>query len=654
MNNMFEGISGLINGNNEEVSKENANMNSETPAGMMMKIASMGSKEYTINTLLSKESKELYESGILHIHDIDYYLTKSLNCLQHPLDKILNNVTKIGDCIVRPSKRIETASAITCISLQTIQNEMYGGQAIPAFDFYLAPFVKSTFNRELKTIQETIKLVDESYEPIEGEDIIVPEYVITELTGNRQERIIKQAINNTVRRVHQALESFVHNMNTMHSRGGNQVVFSSINYGTDTSSEGRCIIRELLNTTYKGVGNGDTPIFPIQIMKLKKGVNKDKNDPNYDLFLLACKVTARRFYPNFLNLDMSINYDERWDAKDPRRFEKEVATMGCRTRIYENICGEKTSIGRGNLSVSTLNLPGIALKVKLGDEATLLDRFFTLLDEYLDTTKDQLLQRYEFQKTAHLKNFPLLTSGMWLNSDGMSKDEKMASLVDQGTLSIGFIGLAEALIVLTGKHHGESEESQKLGLTIIERFNEKVQEYKDKYKLNFSVVATPAEGLSGRFVKMDRAKYGIIKDVTDKAYYTNSNHVPVWYKCSASHKAKIEGPYHKLTGAGHIFYVEMDGNLAHNPDSIRSLVKYMDKEDIGYMALNHTRNRCIDCSHEDSTKDLNICPKCGSTRIDTIQRITGYLVGTIDRWNAAKRAELNDRVLHDNTDCIDE
>ena len=437
-------------------------------------------------------------------------------------------------------------------------------------------------------------------------------------------------------------------MNTIHSRGGNQVVFSSINYGTDTSAEGRCIIREILNTTYEGVGNGETAIFPIQIWKKKRGVSFLPGDPNYDLYRFATKVTARRFFPNYLNLDASFNKDDAWKADDPRRFEHEVATMGCRTRVYENRFGPKTSIGRGNLSFTTLNLPKMAIEcMDIKDPDKRVEEFFSKLGYYCDLAARQLDERFQFQATALAKQFPLLMSGMWIGSDKLKPQDRVKDVINQGTLGIGFIGLAECLIALTGKHHGESPAAQELGLKIVSFMREKVNGYCEKYQHNYSVLATPAEGLSGKFTKVDRKRYGTIPGVTDKDYYTNSNHVPVYFKCTPEQKAAIEGPYHKLTTGGHIFYVEMDGDATHNPEAIEAIVNLMDRYDIGYGSVNHNRNRCLDCGYEDASKGLKVCPKCGGHHIDTLQRITGYLVGTTSRWNSGKLAELHDRVVHE-------
>ena len=444
------------------------------------------------------------------------------------------------------------------------------------------------------------------------------------------------------------MESFIHNMNTIHSRGGNQVVFSSINYGTDTSAEGRCIMREILNSTYRGVGNGETPIFPIQIWKKKRGINYLPEDRNYDLYQLACKVTAKRFFPNFLNLDASFNTHDKWDINDPNRYMYEVATMGCRTRVFENRHGEKTSVGRGNLSFSTINIVKLALECReIEDEHAKMKEFFTKLERCIEVTAEQLYDRYTFQRSAMKKQFPMLMNGMWENSENLNPNDTVKDILKTGTLGIGFIGLAEALIALTGKHHGEDEQSQKLGLKIVTFMRDKIAEIADEKNLNYSLLATPAEGLSGKFTKKDREIFGIIKNITDKDYYTNSSHVPVWYKCSVQHKAEIEAPYHKLELGGHIFYVELDGDATHNPACIMQTVDLMDKLDMGYGSVNHTRTRCMDCGFENSEKDLEKCPECGSTNIDIIQRITGYLVGSVSNWNSGKKAELKDRVTHD-------
>ena len=633
----------IVNIKNNDVTRENANMNADTPAGMMMKFASETTKPFVDDYLLSEDSRNAVEHNYLHIHDKDYYPTKSLTCVQHPLDNILHNGFTAGHGASRAAKRIETASVLACISLECAQNEMHGGQAIPAFDFYLAPFVRMSYIEELKALED---LYGEDFKDLYDEPLM--DYLKAPLDGlDGKDRARQHAINKTVARVHQAMEAFIHNMNTIHSRGGNQVVFSSINYGTDTSAEGRCVMREILLSTYEGVGNGETAIFPIQIWKKKRGVNYLPEDRNFDLYQLACKVTARRFFPNFLNLDATFNQDSEWRADDPKRFVHEVATMGCRTRVFENRFGPKTSIGRGNLSFSTINIVKLALECREEqDEQKRIDMFFAKLDQMLEITAKQLDDRFQFQKTAFAKQFPLLMQCLWIGADKLKPMDSIESVINQGTLGIGFIGLAECLVALVGKHHGESEEAQALGVKIVTYMRDRANEFCERYHHNYSILATPAEGLSGKFTKKDRKEFGVVPGVTDRDYYTNSNHVPVYYKCSARHKAEVEAPYHDLTRGGHIFYVEIDGDATHNPQVIMSVVDMMDQLNMGYGSVNHNRNRCMDCGYENADDHLEKCPKCGSQNIDKLQRITGYLVGTTDRWNSGKLAELNDRVTH--------
>ncbi len=633
----------IIDAQATEITRENANMNADTPAGMMMKFASESTKAYVDECLLSEDVKEAVKNNYIHIHDKDYYPTKSLTCIQHPLDKILEEGFFAGHGESRPAKRIETASILGCISMETVQNEMHGGQAIPAFDFYMAPFVRRTFHEELDKIAD---INGEDYTRLY--DVKIDDYLKRDLVGIQgDDRVIQHAINMTVSRVHQSMEAFVHNMNSIHSRGGNQVVFSSINYGTDTSAEGRCVIREILNTTYEGVGNGSTAIFPIQIWKKKRGVSYLPEDRNYDLYKFACKVSARRFFPNFVNLDASFNHHELWREDDPKRYRYEVATMGCRTRVFENRFGPKTSIARGNLSFTTINIVKLAIEcMGIENRENRIHEFFQKLGRTLDIAAKQLNERFNFQKTALKKQFPLLMGALWLDSDKLDDNDTIESVINHGTLGIGFIGLAETLIALTGKHHGEDPEAQELGLRIVTFMRSKINEFCETYKHNYSVLATPAEGLAGRFTRGDRKKFGIIPGVTDKEYYTNSNHVPVYYKCTPKHKAEIEGPYHELTGGGHIFYVEIDGDATHNPEAIMSIVDLMDKYNIGYCSVNHNRNRCMDCGFENAKEGLKKCPHCGGENIDKLQRITGYLVGTTSRWNGGKLAELKDRVVH--------
>lgn len=627
-----ETFMGIVSGENKEVLNENANMNSSTPSGMMYKFGSETSKEFTKSCLLSYEARKAVEDNYIHIHDLDYYPTKAINCFQHPLDKLLTNGFRAGHGSSRPAKRIETAAILACISMEAIQNEQFGGQGIPAFDFYLAPYVRATFIEELDKITEITGRCYNDYYYKEFDD-----YKVVTDTSNP----IQIAMNNTVNRVHQAMESFVHNMNTIHSRGGNQVVFSSINYGTDTSAEGRCIIREILNSTYRGVGNGETATFPIQIWKLKKGVSAEPGDRNYDLLQLAYKVTAKRFFPNFINLDAPFNQNEKWDINDPKRYMYETATMGCRTRTFEDRHGEKTPVGRGNLSFTTINLVRLAL-----DSQQDLELFNSLLEHYCDVAIRQLVARYEYQRTAMKEQFPLLMAGMWQDSDTIGDKDEVGDILKHGTLALGFIGLAECLIYLTGHHHGENEESQKLGLEIVKFIHDRCKYWAEQYDLNISAFATPAEGLSGKFVRKDRQDFGLIENVTDRDYYTNSNHVPVWYNCSMSHKLEVEAPYHEFTPAGHIAYLEVDGDPEQNIAAVQQMVELMRRFNVGYGSINHARARCLDCGYESGSDLFETCPKCGSTSVSVLERITGYLTTTVSKWNDGKKAEMRDRVSH--------
>lgn len=960
----------IINTEKNDVTRDNGNMNSDTPAGMMMKFASETSKQFVDKCLISKDILKEIDNNYLYIHDKDYYPSRSLTCLQHPLDRILSKGFMAGHGEARPAKRIETAAILAAISMETIQNEMHGGQAIPAFDFYMAPYVRMTYEEEVEKLAKIINKGGESFwDDIKNAKI--DDYIAKDINSSHTKhskiRYKQIAINNTVGRVHQAMESFIHNMNSIHSRGGNQVVFSSINYGTDTSAEGRCIIRELLLSTERGVGHNATAIFPIQIWKLKKGVSRYPGDKNYDLYKLSQRVSARRFFPNYLNLDSTFNSDALWKKTDPHRYEHEVATMGaiagkehlyikigedepidisikdffeycktgelknyrpcqifynkqplpaligdktiqsksgikvqsgvyaityipedityigssknlsrridehksniklsgkidaginpadrdlnnykfevleycddyksaektyiettanvnfkgsssryykvvntkfnnhlisrpnfrqdlkykqelidleernikvldrnnqwtkikhifkndkhnspfmmhiyyiehdkefclsctedhplytgdgftradqlsvgdtiyradgmglkisriswhwctmdsydigtatgsfvgsdiimhnCRTRVYENRFGDKTSIGRGNLSFTTINLPKIAMEIAIedgflkktdtgyeinnttteSDNNRRCHKFIKILKEKIDLAGRQLDERYQFQRKALAKQFPLLMSGMWNGSEKLNSNDEVEDIINQGTLGVGFIGLAEALIALTGKHHGESDESQQMGLHIIQFMKQCVDTLSTRYNHNYSVLATPAEGLSGRFTKEDQKTFGVIKGITDKDYYTNSNHVPVYYKCAPSHKAEIECPYHKLTLGGHIFYVEADADITKNPDVIGEIVEIACNNNAGYISINHTQGRCNYCNYESNDPALvegGKCPNCGHEHSwDVLQRITGYLVGTLDRWGSGKLAELKDRVVH--------
>lgn len=643
-----ETLESIIRAESNDITKENANMSAETPSGMMMKFASETTKSYTATELLDTEHYALHSSGVIHIHDLDYYPTRSLTCVQHPLDHMLHHGLEVNHASLRKANSIHGASVMACISLETAQNEMHGGQSIPAFDFYMAPFVRVTFDKELKKLSEftgrnldvlkNIEILEYTEKPLDG------------LTGD--ERIIQHAINRTVYGVYQAMEGFIHNMNSIHSRGGNQVVFSSINYGTDTTPEGRCVMEQLLKTTERGVGNGQTAIFPIQIFKVKSGVNFNPGDPNYDLFQLACRVTAKRFFPNFLNLDAPFNQHIKWNANDPKRYLYEVATMGCRTRVFENIHGEQTSIGRGNASFTSINLVRLALETReLTKHQHLTDEikwhvFYEKLDEAITAVGEQLKKRYGFQKDAYAKQFPTVMRYLWRGGESLAPDEKIDNVIKQATLAIGFIGLAETLIALTGEHHGQSDQAQAKGIQIVKFMHERCEQLKVKYNMNISLLATPAESLCKRFPKLDRERFGVVYGVNDREYYTNSNHVPVWYNISAYKKMKIEAPYHALTLGGHIAYIELDGKASINEQAIQKMVMMAHELNIGYFSLNHTISRCLDCGHEIGHADVMQCEACGSNNVNVIQRITGYLVGTTDKWNEGKKAELLDRVIH--------
>lgn len=643
-----ETLESIIRAEANDITKENANMSAETPSGMMMKFASETTKSYTATELLLPHHYHLHGSGMIHIHDLDYYPTRSLTCVQHPLDHMLLHGLEVNHASLRKANSIHGAAVMACISLETAQNEMHGGQAIPAFDFYMAPFVKVTFEKELQKLSEFTGRNLDALKHIKIDDY--SEKPLDYLEGD--ERIVQHAINRTVNAVYQAMEGFIHNMNSIHSRGGNQVVFSSINYGTDCSPEGRCVMRQLLKSTERGVGNGQTAIFPIQIFKLKSGVNTKPSDPNYDLFQLACRVTAKRFFPNFLNLDAPFNQHDKWNASDPKRYKYELATMGCRTRVFENIHGEKTSVGRGNASFTSINLVRLALETREQarhhqlTESAKWTLFYRKLDEVIEVVGEQLKRRYDFQKEAYTKQFPTVMKYLWQGASQLKPEDKIEHVIKQATLGVGFIGLAETLIAMTGKHHGECEFAQTKGLQIVSHMAKRCTALKEKYKLNYSLLATPAESLCKRFPKLDQERFGIVKGVNERAYYTNSNHIPVWYPISAYKKMRLEAPYHALTLAGHIAYIELDGKASLNEQAIQSMVMMAYEQQIGYFSLNHTIARCLACGEELEQANQLSCTYCGSHEVNVIQRITGYLVGTTDKWNEGKKAELRDRIVH--------
>ena len=665
----------IINIKSNDITRENANMNADTPAGMMMKFASETTKPFVDDYLLSEEVLDAVSQNYLHIHDKDYYPTKSLTCVQHPLDRILTYGFSAGHGESRPAKRIETASILGCISLETAQNEMHGGQAIPAFDFYLAPYVRNSFIEEVKNLEE---LNGEDYSHLYRKELT--DYLQQPLDGlTGEQRIIQHAVNKTVARVHQSMEAFIHNMNTIHSRGGNQVVFSSINYGTDTSAEGRMVIEELLKATIEGLGTrGEVPVFPIQIFKVKDGVSYSEKDfekamkaenieeamtdryeaPNFDLLLKACQTTAKALFPNFMFLDAPFNQNEKWRADDPKRYIYELATMGCRTRVFENVAGEKSSLGRGNLSFTTLNMPRLAIEARIKAENLIEDErnkdaieqkakeiFIESVHQMSVLVADQLYERYQYQRTALARQFPfMMGNNVWKGGGELNPNEQVGDALRSGTLGIGFIGGHNAMVALYGQGHGHNQKAWDTLYEAVMEMNKVVNEYKEKYNLNYSVLATPAEGLSGRFTKMDRRKYGKIPGVTDRDYYVNSFHVDVKEPISIVEKIKREAPFHAITRGGHITYVELDGEAQKNVRAIAKIVKVMHDEGIGYGSINHPVDTCHNCGYKGVIFDK--CPVCQSESILRMRRITGYLTGDLSSWNSAKRAEEQDRVKH--------
>lgn len=595
----------------QDLVQENANVDGKSPLGKLARLSSEVSKELATTYLLSERSRRAVADNFLYIHDADYYVTGSTTCCQIPLGDLLMNGFHTGHGTIRPPKDIRSAMALASIILQANQNMQHGGQAFPMFDVDLAPYVEKTYERHLERLR----------------------HLPVELTDTEMRTIAEEE---TITATYQACEAFIHNANSMHSRGGGQVPFVSINYGTDTSRWGRIFIRELLRATERGLGNGETPIFPIQIFKVKEGVNFHEGDPNIDLFKLACRVTGKRLFPNFSFIDAPFN--AQYNDGTP---ESEVAYMGCRTRVMGNRHGAETSIGRGNLSFSTLNL------VKMALVSSDIKAFYRMLNDYFDIAIEQLRDRFEYQCKRRADEFRFLyAQHVWRGGETLAPDDEVRYVLKQGTLSVGFIGLAETLQVLLGSTHAESREAERLGLEIVTHLAERVKEAADRYDLNFSLLATPAEGLSGKFVVKDQEAFGMIEGVTDRAFYTNSFHVPVYKDVSIREKIRIEAPYHALCDAGHITYVEVDGSLAHNSEAVEAIVRLMRKHDIGYGSINHPVDRCGNCGLEGIIDEA--CPTCGeSEQIERIRRITGYLVGTMDRWNSAKREEERARVKHD-------
>lgn len=690
-------MDGIVSIDKNDVNLSNANMSSHTPAGQMMTFASEVTKDYTYRYLLPKEYAEAHKLGDIHIHDLDYYPTKTTTCIQYDLADLYERGFHTKNGSIRTPQSIQSYATLATIVFQTNQNEQHGGQAIPAFDFFMAPGVYKTYLKHLsnlisfvldmrkglekdsKEIKQAIGSIVKSILPTEQayEDLkrfISKEYGL-DIDNNDLKKICKKAYDRTRKDTHQAMEGFIHNLNTMHSRGGNQVVFSSINYGTDFSPEGRMVIEELMQATIEGLGkNGEVPVFPIQIFKIKEGVSFSNKDfelclkdfeaarrgdvtfetPNFDLFLKACATTAKALFPNFMFLDSPFNENDKWDIDDPKRYKYELATMGCRTRVYENICGERTSLGRGNLSFTTMNLPRLAIEAmmeakkekkdgKLTDNAC--EKLYDKVKHTAALIAEQLYHRYQYQKTALARQFPfMMGNNVWNGGGDLRPNDPVGDVINSGTLGIGFIGGHNAMMAIYGEGHGVSQEAWNTLYHCVEIMNQVASEYKKKYHLNYSVLATPAEGLSGRFTRMDKKKFGIIPGVNDREYYVNSFHVDVHQNIRIVDKIAKEAPFHAITLGGHITYVELDGEAKKNVKAIAKIVKVMRDNNIGYGSINHPVDTCRECHYKGVIYDR--CPICNSDDILRMRRITGYLTGDLSSWNSAKKAEERDRVKH--------
>ncbi len=691
-------MDGIVAIDKNDVNLSNANMSSHTPAGQMMTFASEVTKDYTYKYLLPKKFAMAHQLGDIHIHDLDYYPTKTTTCIQYDMDDLFERGFRTKNGSIRTPQSIQSYATLATIIFQTNQNEQHGGQSIPAFDFFMAKGVLKSFQKHLASLlgfylsMKGIKLDDKSLKTV------IKEY-ISSINASQLERdklrlvlnsqkivleeeelnqIIEKAFSNTKKDTHQAMEGFIHNLNTMHSRGGNQVVFSSINYGTDTSAEGRLVIEELLTATMEGLGSrGEVPVFPIQIFKIKDDVSYSEEDyqkamvdfeaamngkvkfstPNFDLFLKACHTTSKALFPNFMFLDTPYNVNEQWKADDPKRYRYELATMGCRTRVYENVAGEKSSLGRGNLSFTTLNLPRLAIEAKIKAESMVetsnkdalelkeKELFLKSVHSMSKLIADQLYARYQYQRTALARQFPfMMGNDVWKGGGDLNPNEEVGDILRSGTLGIGFIGGHNAMMALYGEGHAHNEKAWNTLYETVEEMNKVADEYKAMYNLNYSVLATPAEGLSGRFTRIDRRKYGKIAGVTDKDYYVNSFHVDVKEPISIVEKIKREAPFHAITRGGHITYVELDGEAQKNVKAITKIVKVMHDEGIGYGSINHPVDTCNACGYKGAIYDK--CPVCGSENIMRMRRITGYLTGDLSTWNSSKRAEERDRVKH--------
>lgn len=694
-------MDGIVSIEKNDINLGNANMSAYTPSGQMMTFASEVTKDYAMKYLLSAPFARAHAAGDIHIHDLDYYPTKTATCVQYDLADLFERGFHTKNGSIRTPQNIQSYATLATIVFQTNQNEEHGGQAIPAFDFFMAPGVRKTFIRQLadRLLYAHCLLSGRSFSDEERKAFIEAlrglepplahtdaaaealaaglERIGCQLPATAVRLALEEAYQRTKRDTHQAMEGFVHNLNTMHSRGGNQVVFSSVNYGTDTSEEGRMVIRELLAATVEGLGQGEVPIFPIQIFKVKEGVNYSEADyakaqadfagalagkydfetPNFDLLLLACKTTSHALFPNFVFLDTPFNQHELWRADDPKRYLHEIATMGCRTRVFENVCGPKTSVGRGNLSFTTMNLPRLAIEASRRAQRELPTApveqqqeraralFLESVREMATFIGDQLHERYLYQRSALARQFPfMMGNDVWKGGAALAPQDEVGSVFDSGTLGIGFIGGHNAMMALYGEGHGRSDRSWQTLYDAVQVINEVVREYKQKYHLNYSVLATPAEGLSGRFTRMDRKRYGIIPGVNDLDYYVNSFHVDVREEIGMHDKIRREAPFHAITLGGHISYIELDGEAKKNVSVILKLVKTMKDTGIGYGSINHPVDTCQDCGYRGIIYDK--CPVCTSDRIARLRRITGYLTGSLESWNSAKQAEEHDRVKH--------
>lgn len=652
--NIYKTIAVADASEDSDVKRSNANVDGDSAMGKMLQFGAEGSKIFTKSLLMRPEYAAAHDNGEIHVHDLDFYATGTLTCCQtDPLELFKDGGFNTGHGHLRTPNSIASYAALAAIILQANQNEQHGGQSIPNFDYAMADGVNKSFR---KALERNLKKYNEfADKPVKAEvpaDLAYGDEKALKKT-KIPAKVVQVSKEDVERETFQAMEGFIHNLNTMHSRAGAQVPFTSINFGTDVSPAGRLVSAALLDATEAGLGHGETPIFPISIFKVKEGVNYNPEDPNYDLFKRSMEVSSKRLFPNFVFIDAPFNLE----GYKPGDYHTEIATMGCRTRVYGSIFPESNHVttGRGNLSFTTVNLVRIGIKhgICLGERKEAdWSGFYKELDEKMDLVRDELLERYEFQANQHVRNFPfLMGQGNWFGSEKLNFNDTLRDVIKHGTLSIGFIGLAEALVAMTGKHHGEDEESRELGLDIVTHMRERCDSYSKRYKLNFTLLATPAEGIAGRFTRIDRKEYGEIKGVTDRDYYTNSFHVPVYHPISAFDKIEIEAPYHALCNAGHITYIELDGDPSQNIEAFEAVIRKMKESGIGYGSVNHPVDRDPVCGFSGIIEG-DRCPSCGrkesegDVAFERLRRITGYLVGSLERWNDGKKAEEHDRVKH--------